>query len=155
VKSVSNDEFTIAWENKEYQKIISTAIQPFLKNLSLEESIEVRQMGLWEAMRRYEPIKKPKFTSYLYQIIRWQCGRIIYSRKKPKYRTNVKIENYSSNVHKNVPFFELVDGLTNLEEKVVRDRFIENRSLHDIGQRHDISHQTVQNVLKRAYKAMS
>ena len=86
-KKISNSDFERALNDKNNVLIMEKAILPFRSSLTHDEMIECKLISLWEAMKSWKREKRGKFTTFLYQKVRWQCIKIVQGNNKCRYLT--------------------------------------------------------------------
>lgn len=68
---ITNEEFNIAYANEDNIKLINSFNKKF-RTLSFEEITTCGMLALWRALQDHDPLQG-KFTSSLYNFMRWEC----------------------------------------------------------------------------------
>lgn len=142
---ITDQEFSIAWENKENRRIMQSAIRRYLGIISPDEVNSCKMIGLWECLKRHDPTKGRKFTTYLYGGVQIQCKKVI---NKVKY---VVIDDVVSYMDFNRIYIR--DSLDKLEEEyqdLVYSRFFERKTLKEIAEENGYSIETARRRIKKA-----
>jgi len=143
MRKITNEEFNRAWNNQEYQKIISKASYPY--KIPPMELQSCKMMGLWEALKGYN--KKSKFSTFLFNQIRFQCLKWI-----KKFSKEIILPYVDSSVNPETIFLDIEDVLKYLDMEsqiLIQERFIQGKTLRELGIVYGVSHETIRKRLKK------
>lgn len=145
-----NETFNTAWENVDYQKVMNHAVRPYSKQIPYEDLNQCKCIALWECIRHFKPNKGSKFTSFLHEKTRWQCLKFFESHKI-KHRTH-KLDDYpyQSKELAEVDFNDLLDQLPEHDGVVLRQKYVEGKTLHEIGAANGYCYETARKKLIKA-----
>lgn len=153
-KTVSETEFQQARANKDNQGIIRKVCSHYAGILSPEALKACSDMAVWRCLQSHTNGRQ-KFTTSLYYFIGWECKREVQATKtKYQFMTNVdEPSSYSDPLDKLV-VEECLEALTPQEREIVLARYVDNRTLDDIGNEFGYSRQGIKNILTRAMTTM-
>lgn len=143
---ISNEDYNKAYKNVEHKKIASAIFAKYGKSLNKDEYKECYFMGLWEALRNFNPTKNTKFTTFLHLNIVWEIQDTLLKKKKEKrkYITNANLGIYFSKERTN-----LMECLTDEEMELYHERYIENKSIREMSKEKSVSPVTLLNKIKK------
>lgn len=147
---VSNEEYEAALNNLDNIHIMEKACWQFRFALNQDDIKECKLIALWDSLRCWKPGGK-KFTSFLYQKLRWQCLKAINKKKKQKF-DHIVIEPFSKN--DNAEFIEWMDELSEELQDIFEKRFIYKMTLREIGEEYDCCHETIRKKINQALKTL-
>jgi hypothetical protein len=81
-KIVTNEEFETALKDTDNIKIMRKACQPFSDILSNGERKSCQLEALWKTLQKYHDGLQIKFTTSLYNHVKWECHRQLKETKK-------------------------------------------------------------------------
>ena len=146
-KIISNEEFEQALKNPHNKSIMECAASCYKSSLHPDEIYCCKLMALWETLQHWRPNGK-KFTSFLYQKVRWECLKIIYKQKKDKkciLMPDIEKEcDYTGNI------YEMIEGLSPELQEIVEKRFIYRMTLTEIASQHKICPETARKRILHA-----
>ena len=164
---MSNDDYL------EYEPLLLKVVGKYAMNpyLSVEELIQVGAIGMVKGFRRYNSSKGMKLSTYLYNHIEWAILQELknYSRVKAQY-TVVSFEGEDNILYELIPstvnlageviedmtlqeyIQELEYILTPMQLSILLDRYINNISIQDIANKHNIKYRKVQYIISQSQK---
>ena len=146
-KIISNEEFEKALNNAHNKSIMECAASNFYSSLHSDEIYRCKLVALWETLQSWRPNGK-KFTSFLYQKVRWECLKIIYKQKKDK--KCVLMANIEKGYEKNENINEMVECLSPELRELVEKRFVQKMTLTEIASQHKMCPETVRKRILHA-----
>ena len=149
-KKISNSDFERALNDKNNVLIMEKAILPFRSSLTHDEMIECKLISLWEAMKSWKREKRGKFTTFLYQKVRWQCIKIVQGNNKCRYLP-LTIEKQSLS---NVNIYEVIEKLPHNLKDILIKRYIYGMTLREISQIYCCCHETVRRKIHKAIEIL-
>lgn len=116
---ITNQQYEIALKNKDYIQVAKKALKSF--KLTSSERHESWLIGLWNALKRFEEDKHTKFTTWLYNEVRWAASEVV---KNKKISDNQPLhKNLCDDVTEDILYQIVPDDLRNLLEDKVLGRY--------------------------------
>jgi len=158
MKQISDDDFNKELKSKANIRLMNVAAKSY--NRILGRAIEsYKAEALWQSLRRFDPSRGMRFSTYLYQMVRRKCYYEANRIKNVKKRDE-KIFSYRPAINSqtnNTLIFDILNSLPEKEAKLLSDRFIYNKTLLEISKENDVSipniHQRLK-VLKKKIKTI-
>ena len=159
MKTVTDQEYAEAYDNRDNTNIIHAALRPYNSMLDVDERKECGMLALWEAMKNHDPTKGQKFTTTLYKYVRWHAQRAI----QRKHQEKLKADNFcpanpeTFYVGDFIEKVELEDLMNKLEERdrtILRQKYIEGYTLQEIGEFHGFTREAARQNLKKARRKL-
>ena len=163
----TNDVFMEKWESQDVQNIMNKVANAYKKNIDRDEIESAKMDTLWSCVKKYDETRGSKFTSYLYQQLNFTMKNLWKSRKKRisqeaslfttgsnHGRTDNK-DDLGQNTHDKgyddyVLCFEIVNGLDKKHVDIIHQRFYENMTMKEIGEKNGYSRETARRRVKNA-----
>ena len=152
-KTITNDEFLEAKDNLDNKRLIFSILQKYKNIFSYEELENIGNIALWKCLLKHNPNLGQKFTTSLYNHVMWQVlVELRNYNKDKKYTTNTVSSGVNtSSYEQNNNLTDVKDILNTLEPRyrdIVYEYYIEQRTLADISERHDIGIKTASKRIK-------
>ena len=148
MNEVTNEQIEEALKNKQYIGIMKKASEKFLKYMDEDEIRTCQLNALWNSMKNYKP--KSKFTTYLYNYVKYECLNYMTFLEKSD------ITNWEMNKPANIKIDDINDLISILADKELEEimvkRFVENKTLKEIGDEYNTSYETIRKKLKKSMK---
>lgn len=154
MKPISDIELEQAIANPANQDMIRRVCSFYSKTLTPETLKACGEAAVWRCLQSHDDTKGQRFTSSLYRFIHWECLREINEHKSPFAELPEEIGTSHTDPAQTIILEECLDTLPDEARKIVVARYLENRTLADIGQRHNYSKQGIQNILARSIRTM-
>lgn len=152
---ITNQDLDTARKNPDNKYLMQSVCACYAKILSPDTLMLCKDMALWRCLRSHKNNMGQVFTSSLFRFVHWECLREIgYLKGKITTQQLTEEDRYEEDTCKKLIIDECLGRLPMLEKKVVILRYIEDRTLADIGQQIGYSKQGVQNILTRAISSM-
>lgn len=157
----------------EYESLLMKVVSKYIMNpyLSIEDLKQVGAIGMVKGFRNYDPNKGMKLSTYLYKTIEWAILQELnnYSRIKAQY-TVVSLESDENILYEIVPSTTNVSGevienmtlqeyiqelkyiLTPTQLSILLDRYINNISIQEIADKHNIKYSKVQYIISQSQR---
>lgn len=157
----------------EYEPLLIKVVSKYIMNpyLSVEDLKQVGAVGMVKGFRRYNPNKGMKLSTYLYKTIEWAILQELknYSRVKAQY-TVISLEGDENILYEIVPATTNVAGevienmtlqeyiqelkyiLTPIQLDILLDRYINNISIQEIADKHNIKYRKVQYIISQSQR---
>tara|TARA_R110000824_G_C15231618_1_gene678631 strand:- start:11301 stop:11750 length:450 start_codon:yes stop_codon:yes gene_type:complete len=137
--------FEEAHKSIDNKRIMDKVGSRYSKIIDPDELESLKLITLWECTKNYDPSRNMKFTSYLYQQLGFKIKNTI--KKLSREFTNSSIETYSFPKER---FDILIDGLNSESKSVLRQKFLNNMTMEEIGVANGYSRETARRKVKRA-----
>lgn len=149
MRIVTNEELINASKNVDFIRVMRYAVG---KN-KLRFSRHFLNLCLWDSLRRYEPNRGMKFTTYLYKITRYKVLGLNSKRKEFRIK---KPKHYYNN---DIFCIDILNSVSNSDAQLIVDRFILDKTLNEMATEHNISisyvKKKVDSMIKRLARIMS
>jgi len=166
-------EFQKEWENPSNQAIMRAACRTFTR-LSPDERRSIRLVGLWKALRHYNP-KTAQFATFLYRVVGNECLTAIRQDKRQRlrgallYESNIDpdildgglgsvVDKRASRPPENVALQMALAVLSPAEQAMLIDRVLGEMTLEEIGSKYGCSKSAadrrLKSILDRTRKAI-
>jgi RNA polymerase sigma-70 factor (ECF subfamily) len=128
-KIVTDKEFETAFNNPDHQAIMGSVCNKFRNSLDVDELYSIKLISLWNALKTWDSNGR-KFSSYLYQAVRWGCIKSVQDKaKNPVY--NIEFDR---KMKKNDNFVELIELLPEELREIFVKRFVGGLTLRELAQ---------------------
>tara|TARA_R110002051_G_scaffold52514_1_gene99653 strand:- start:234 stop:725 length:492 start_codon:yes stop_codon:yes gene_type:complete len=150
---VSQKEFEEALNDNDTQRVFGFLSKKY-HNISKDDIIECQLLGLWKALKKYDPERKKKFKNFLYTSIDWECK--LYLRKNKRKEVSCVYDSADNNFEPFEPIevMDIVDCLIPRLKIVIKQRFFENFTMEEIGNANNYSRETARRYLKEAIEKL-
>jgi DNA-directed RNA polymerase specialized sigma24 family protein len=152
-KFISNEEFEKARKNPDNIRTIKAACSSYARSLPPSVLKACGDTGLWKCLQKHEEGHNQKFTSSLYRFVNWECLREIYFNR-PRCEELIDVGKPDNTAYVTVMVDQCLDILEPLHREMVVARYINKRTLEDIGKEHGYSKTGVKNIIDRSIKVM-
>lgn len=132
MKEVSNQEFELAYNNKDNIKLIYSIIKKYRKSLPPDSAKEIAMNAIWRCLGSHDP-ERQKFTSSLYRYTHWECLKMI--PKKEKFKKVQLYDNISYN--ENYDYIDCILSLPDNERDLIHSYFIEKLTFKEIAKKYN------------------
>lgn len=152
---ISNEEYELAYNLIDNKKIMNAAAQSFRKKLSSDIIESCCNYALLVCLQKHDNSYKRKFTTSLYMFVKWYCQQALNKENK---HVNVKIKP----VNPNIPLkdhlsakqevFNILNLLPENEKRLLTSRFLEGKTLIEIGEEYGYTKQKARSVINKLLK---
>lgn len=156
---ISNNEFEVAYDNIDNQKIMRAACKKYKMFLDSDVLHGCRLNGLWKCLIYHKSHDtEVKFTTSLYNYVKWECQKEI--EKKIKNRQTASLDVNSCIISGREPdermghVTECMRKLPADEQNLIKHRYIDGMTLQEIGVVYNISKETVRHRINKAVKKL-
>lgn len=137
-----------ALSDKDITKIMIKASNSFKSQLDADEIKTCKLNALWKAIKNFNPDKKTKFTTYLYQGVFIECLKELKFKQKSKV-CNKKLHNNVPSTNTDLLVIDLLDEAKTQEERDLIIDKISNKTINEMAQTRTYSRETVRKKLKK------
>ena len=138
-------------EDPDIVNIMNKVSCSFQKGLDFDEIQSIKLDTLWKCVKNYDSSKGAKFTTYLHNQLNYAFRN---EAKKKKSQVNLG-ELHTSVPEKHdysVDAYDLVSGLPNHISTILKQRFLYQMTMVEIGRANGYSRETARRRLKNAIK---
>lgn len=150
MEKVTNEYFENSLKNQDYLNIINGAAKKYQSLIPKDDLIQCKHIGLWNALLKYNN-NLAKFTTFLYLNVKFQC--LIYLESRKRFSKDYSIlEDVISNKNNldDLAFEEMIDFMSEDNKLVLKQKFVQNMTLHEIGAKNGYSHEKARKNIKKA-----
>lgn len=148
-KVIDDLAFEQALKDTNNKLIMDKACASFRNVIEHDELYRCKLIALWEAMQKWNPEGR-KFTSFLYQKVRWECLKTVQIQRKRTYFPILREEACQPWSD----FSELIEVLPSDMQDMLVKRYIYNMTLREISQFYGTCHETIRRKINRAIKIL-
>jgi len=153
-RHISNIEYDNA--RQEHLELITNVARQYNNVLSPETLVAAGDIALWRCLQNFDPQFGQRVASSLYRFIHWECLRAIQEHKR---YSNISItgdvESDDESVATQMMLDDYLSLLSQMERRIVEARFLENKTLAEIGAVEGYSKQGIKDIVKRSMDVMS
>ena len=117
-------------------------------NLSEDERHQCGCIALMMAIKRFKP-EKSTFPNYLKRYVKWECLNYITQNAS---NPDILSINENTPVSYSQEWFEVKQDLTQDEERLLVQKFIENKTLRELGAEYGVSITSIMNRINKIKK---
>ena len=133
------------------KSIIRTVEGRFKNSIDPDDLSSVSHETLWRCITKFDASRNAKFTSYLYQQLNFAFKNQLKKDSKNKsYPTDNIERSFTDDVR-----LETMDMLNSMPDDlgtVLRQRFIDNMTIQEIGDTNGYSRETARRRIKKAFR---
>ena len=152
---ITDSDFEKSLKNLDNVRIMGKVCSKYRFIIPADELDRCKLIALWEALKSFDPEGGRKFTSFLYNRITWECQKQLAEINK--HRKNISFDcEYGDlfiaigDVRSKVEIQELFDQLDSPFGKVLYQRFFEQLTMEEIGERNNYSRETARRYILKA-----
>ncbi len=161
MKNVSDEVFEKEYSKPDNKNIIRSVTKKYSSVLSDDMQKTCGMQGLWKCIQNHRDERGSKFTTSLFMHVDWECKREVSSMLSKKHQmsllgdSDIEIPSLTASGETS----ELLDILPEKQKQLVYQRYYENMTLQEIGEKNGYSKEAArQNInkvidkLKEIYK---
>ena len=135
---ITDNDFEKALKDSNNRRIMNKVSCKYINSISYDDLESEKLIVLWECLKTYDPTRKKKFTSFLYQKLDWRYKKIVREKKRRKsvFYENIDAKNYG--------------GLPKHLTKVIIQYYLHNMTIEEIGNQNHYSRETARRLIKKA-----
>ena len=150
INEISNEVYETALKNMDNKLIMDAACSSFKKSIDKDELHRCKLIALWEAMIHWNPEGR-KFTSFLYQKVRWECLKVV---KKQKFHKGVALKTDVKSHYHTTYMGEIIESLPSDLQDILVKRYTHGMTLREISLIYGFCHETIRRKIHRAIKIL-
>jgi DNA-directed RNA polymerase specialized sigma24 family protein len=149
-----DEKIEIALENKDYQAVMNKAASSFSRQLSKDEIHTCKLHAMWKSLKNWDKNKASKFTTYLYNGVRYECIREVKFKKKDYGMGGKELEHVFASGNMHIGEIDILDEIKALPDaEIMLDR-AKNYTIKEISDKHDINRETIRRKIKNSSKVL-
>ncbi len=141
-------------KNPDVVNIMNAVSNKYSKSIDLDEIDSIKMLTLWKCIKKFDPDRGAKFTSYLYQQLSFAFKNELKKKKQMWYRDNAQIDSANSNdsYDSHIEFRDTISGLPEDVSTILQQRFLGNMTMVEIAKANGYSRETARRRLQTAIK---
>lgn len=158
LNTVTDDKYLAASKNPDYCRIIKAVTNGFSKQLDLDAREACGLMGLWKALKKFDPSYGQKFTSSLHRYVKWAC---LNELKRAKREASQTVRLHEGNAPLSPPldtdkidFSDKVAELPKKWRKLIEWRYHDRRTIQEISKKIRLSRECTRLKIKTAVRKL-
>ena len=135
-------------DNIDNIKVMNKVCTKYFAALSADDLYSLKLTTLWKCLNKYDPSKKTKFTTFLYQ----QLDYAIRNTLKKKIREfNCRQLEKSIDAVDNID--HVLDGLSDEYTVLIKQKYVYGMTMEEMGRQNGYSRETARRRFKKALKS--
>ena len=139
-------------KDKNIINIMNKVSSPYKNNIDYDEIDSIKMDTLWNCIKNYDPAKGSKFTSYLYQQLSFALRSRVKKKKKEYANEHVQDTSICSKSQSEMNCYDILEGLPSEISSIIKQRFVQNMTMNEIGRANGYSRETARRKLIKAVK---
>jgi RNA polymerase sigma factor (sigma-70 family) len=131
--------------------IMRTVEGRYKNSIDVDDLSSVSYETLWRCIDKFDTSRNAKFTSYLYQQLNFAFKNQLKRDSKNKSFATDNIEKCFSETVK-MEAMDIINSMPDDLGTVLRQRFIDNMTIQEIGNANGYSRETARRRIKKAFK---
>jgi len=137
-----------ALKNSDINNIMFKASKTFISQLDEDTIHSCKLYALWRSLVNFKPDRNIKFTTYLYNAVKFECLKHLKKNKRHTQNRSILHENIKCSKSTDVLIVDLFDEAKNDVEKQLLVDKMNNISNSKIAEKHGVTRET----LRKRYK---
>ena len=153
-KMILDEDFDRELKNPNNIRIMSKVCSFYLRMIPSDDIYRCKLVALWKAMVKFNPSGGQKFTSYLYNSIKWECQKELYLINK--FRKGATYDDMLTECvdKNNFEIFDIVEKLPPKLEVVIKQKFFFGLTMEEIGKENNYSRETARRYVKKGIEKL-
>ena len=139
-------------KDKNILNIMNKVSFPYKNNIDHDEIDSIKMDILWDCINKYDPTRGSKFTSYLYQQLSFAFRSKVKKKKKEYASESVRDSTPCLKTQSDMNCYDILEGLPLDVSSIIKQRFVENMTMKEIGNANGYSRETARRKLLKAVK---
>ena len=140
--------FEEALNNIDNIKVMNKVCTKYFAALSADDLYSLKLTTLWKCLNKYDPSKKTKFTTFLYQQLDYAIRNTL---KKKKREFNCRQLEKSIDAVDNID--HVLDGLSDEYTVLIKQKYVYGMTMEEMGSQNGYSRETARRRFKKALKS--
>jgi len=150
-----NDKIENALKDANLQGIMNKAASTFTRQLTQDEIYTCKINALWKSLTHWDSTRKTKFSTYLFNGVKYECIREVKFKRKDKAVSGKDLDKTVASKDNHTAEIDLYDEIDNLPHaELIKDR-AKSFTINEIAQRHDINRESTRRRIKKSSKLLS
>jgi RNA polymerase sigma factor (sigma-70 family) len=138
-------------EDNSIKSIIRVVEGRYKNSIDPDDLSSVSHETLWKCINKFDESRNAKFTSYLYQQLNYGFKNQLNKNSKNKSFCTENIES-SFSCEANIEAMDIIRSMPQDLGTVLRQRFIDNMTIQEIGDANGYSRETARRRIKSAFR---
>ena len=139
-------------KNPDVVNIMNAVSNKYSKSIDLDEIDSIKMLTLWKCIKKFDPDRGAKFTSYLYQQLSFAFRSRVKKKKKEYSSEFVRDNTPCLKTQSDMNCYDILEGLPLDVSSIIKQRFVENMTMKEIGNANGYSRETARRKLLKAVK---
>lgn len=145
-------------KNMDIVRIMNKVSSSYVKNIDHDEIESIKMDTLWYCINKYDPEKGTKFTTYLYQQLSFAFRSKVKKKKTNKEFSSSNLLSFClgasacEKTQSDMNCYDILEGLPADISGIIKQRFINNMTMNEIGTENGYSRETARRKLIKAVK---
>lgn len=151
---ITDSDFEKALKDSNNQRIMNKVSCRYINAINYDDLESEKLVVLWECLKTYDPSRKKKFTSFLYQKLDWRYKKLIREKRRSRSRNyeNLDLKNFGEGSDVEQKILSYTDGLPIHLKRVITQYYLDNMTIEEIGHKNHYSRETARRLIKKAIK---
>lgn len=154
VRQICDDEFNRELANINNIKIMNKVCSFYSKIIPREDLHRCKLVALWKAMSKFDKSCGQKFTSYLYNSIKWECQKELYIINKSRRGIEYNDDLFSCCDQNDVDISDAIETLPPRLQIAIKQRFFYGFTMEEIGSKNNYSRETARRYVKKGIEKL-
>ncbi len=129
--------------------IMNSVASRYSRNIDFDQLESIKLNTVWECLKKYDPTRGAKFTSFLYQMLNFSFKNELKKKKREfatdSVRNNTPDHYYDQGV-------DTFDGIPVKASRILKQKYVYNMTMVEIGKENGYSRETARRKLAEAIK---
>ena len=139
-------------KDKNILNIMNKVCFPYKNNIDHDEIDSIKMDILWDCINKYDPERGSKFTSYLYQQLSFALRSRVKKKKREYSSEFVEDTAPCFKTQSSMNCYDILEGLPQDVSYIIKQRYVENMTMKEIGSSNGYSRETARRKLLKAVK---
>ena len=140
-----NKNIDEAVKNIDYKRIMDKVCSKYSRYVDEDDLSSIRLHTLWQCLNKFDPERKVKFTTYLYQQLTFAIKN--HLKKQRREYTNIPFSvGQRQDVDIDIAFLDMPREMA----KLIEQKYVSRMTMNEIGEANGYSRETARRRLKKA-----
>ena len=155
IKVDNLNKFEELWENSDVRNIMNKVSNLYKKNIDFDDIESIKMDTLWNCIKQYDEKRGTKFTSFVYQRLSYAYKSFLKTKNPVNDVKTLSCETfYTEPIDKNqldqMEVFDIITGLDQETKTLLNQKYYQNLTMAEIGNRNGYSRETARRKLSNA-----
>jgi len=153
-RKIYDEEFEKEFKNINNAKIMNK-VCGFYKNVIPKEDLYgCKLVALWKALVKFDISCGQKFTSYLYNSIKWECQKELYIINKYRRGADYNDDLFECFDQNSTEMLDAIKMLPPRIQDAIEQRFFYGFTMEEIGKKNSYSRETARRYVKKGLEKL-